>query len=197
MKLQQLSDDIGFRTGIKRAFQLFLAGSLLTNLLLAVALTLADRTHRETMVPPEIKKGFWVEDSKVSGDYLEQMGLFLVQLALNNTPVSAEYNARTLLKYVGPASYGEIEKLLLGNAKRLKEDNASTVFAPSQITASEKENAVAFSGVFSTYISDKRVSQVQKDLLVRFGYSGGKVYILEMRETDPKQPFKDQDKKAG
>jgi hypothetical protein len=32
---------------------------------------------------------------------------------------------------------------------------------------------------------------------VRFGYSAGKVYILEMRETDPKQPFKDQDKKAG
>ena len=29
MKLQQLSDDIGFRTGIKRAFQLFLAGSLI------------------------------------------------------------------------------------------------------------------------------------------------------------------------
>jgi conjugal transfer pilus assembly protein TraE len=197
MKLQQLSDDIAFRTGIKRAFQLFLAGSLLTNLLLAVALTMADRTHRETMVPPEIKKGFWVEDSKVSGDYLEQMGLFLVQLALNNTPISAEYNARTLLKYVGPASYGEIEKLLLGNAKRLKEDNASTVFAPSQVTASDKENAVAFSGVFSTYISDKRVSQVQKDLLVKFGYSGGKVYILELRETDPKQPFKDQDKKAG
>jgi conjugal transfer pilus assembly protein TraE len=149
------------------------------------------------MVPPEIKKGFWVEDSKVSGDYLEQMGLFLVQLAMNNTPISAEYNARTLLKYVGPASYGEMERLLLGNAKRLKEDNASTVFAPSLITASEKENAVAFSGVFSTYISDKRVSQVQKDLLVRFGYSAGKVYILEMRETDPKQPFKDQDKKAG
>ena len=197
MKLQQLSDDIAFRTGIKRAFQLFLAGSLLTNLLLAVALTMADRTHRETMVPPEIKKGFWVEDSKVSGDYLEQMGLFLVQLALNNTPISAEYNARTLLKYVGPASYGEIEKLLLGNAKRLKEDNASTVFAPSQVTASDKENAVAFSGVFSTYISDKRVSQVQKDLLVKFGYSSGKVYILELRETDPKQPFKDQDKKAG
>ena len=197
MKLQQLSDDIAFRTGIKRAFQLFLAGSLLTNLLLAVALTMADRTHRETMVPPEIKKGFWVEDSKVSGDYLEQMGLFLVQLALSNTPISAEYNARTLLKYVGPASYGEIEKLLLGNAKRLKEDNASTVFAPIQVTASEKDNAVAFSGVFSTYISDKRVSQVQKDLLVKFGYSGGKVYILELRETDPKQPFKDQDKKAG
>jgi conjugal transfer pilus assembly protein TraE len=197
MKLQQLSDDIAFRTGIKRAFQLFLAGSLLTNLLLAVALTMADRTHRETMVPPEIKKGFWVEDSKVSGDYLEQMGLFLVQLALNNTPISAEYNARTLLRYVGPASYGEIEKLLLGNAKRLKDDNASTVFAPSQVTASQNDNAVAFSGVFSTYISDKRVSQVQKDLLVKFGYSGGKVYILELRETDPKQPFKDQDKKAG
>ncbi len=193
MKLKQLSDDIAFRTGVKGIFQVLLIGSFTTNLLLAIALASADRTHRETMVPPDIKRTFWVEDSKVSAEYLEQMGNFIIQLALDNTPVNAEYNAKMLLKYAAPASYGELEKTLLINAKRLKDDNASTVFSPRAVTPNERENSIAFSGVLTTYIGDKRVSEVQKNYLVKLGYSSGRVYVLELRETDPKQPFKEPD----
>lgn len=193
MKLKQLSDDIAFRTGVKGIFQVLLIGSFATNLFLSIALASADRTHRETMVPPDIKRTFWVEDSKVSAEYLEQMGNFLMQLALDNTPISAEYNARMLLKYAAPASYGELERMLLVNAKRLKEDNASTVFSPRGVTPNEKENSIAFSGVLTTFIGDKRVSEVQKNYLVKLGYSAGRVYVLEMRETDAKQPFKEPD----
>lgn len=193
MKLKQLSDDIAFRTGVKGIFQVLLIGSFTTNLFLAIALASADRTHRETMVPPDIKRTFWVEDSKVSAEYLEQMGNFIIQLALDNTPVNAEYNAKMLLKYAAPASYGELEKTLLINAKRLKDDNASTVFSPRAVTPNERENSIAFSGVLTTYIGDKRVSEVQKNYLVKLGYSSGRVYVLELRETDPKQPFKEPD----
>lgn len=193
MKLKQLSDDIAFRTGVKGIFQVLLIGSFATNLFLAIALASADRTHRETMVPPEIKKSFWVEDSQVSNEYLEQMGTFLLQLALDNTPVNAEYNAKMLLKYAAPASYGDLEKALLINAKRLKEDNASTMFSPRAVTPNEKDNSIAFSGVLTTYIGEKRVSEVQKNYLVKLGYSAGRVYVLELRETDAKQPFKEPD----
>lgn len=179
------------RTGFKRIGQMLLVGSMATNLFLGIALATADRTHRETIVPPVIQKSFWIEDSKVSADYLEQMGLYLVQLALNNTPVNAEYQAKQLLKYAAPASYGELEKTLLVNAKRLKEDNASTMFSARAVTPDEHNNSVAFSGVLTTFIGDKRVSEVQKTYLIRFGYSAGRVYILEFRETDAKQPFKD------
>lgn len=193
MKLKQLSDDIAFRTGVKGILQVLLIGSFATNLFLSIALASADRTHRETMVPPDIKRTFWVEDSKVSSEYLEQMGTFLMQLALDNTPASAEYNARMLLKYAAPASYGELERVLLVNAKRLKEDNASTVFSPRAVTPNDKENSIAFSGVLTTFIGDKRVSELQKNYLVKLGYSAGRIYVLEMRETDAKQPFKEPD----
>jgi len=189
MKISQLSEDLAFRTGVKKIVQMLMVGSLLTNFLLATALVLADRTHRETLVPPDIKRSFWIEDSNVSADYLEQMATFLLQLALDNTPVSAEYNAKMLLKYVAPASYGELEKDLLINAKRLKDDNASTVFSPRTVIPNDKEKSIAYSGVLTTYIGEKRVSEVQKHYLVRFGYSYGHIYVLEMRETDPKQPF--------
>lgn len=193
MNIRQLSNDIAFRTGVKGIFQAMLVVSCATNLFLAIALASADRTHRETMVPPEIKKSFWVEDSKVSNEYLEQMGSFLLQLALDNTPVNVEYNAKMLLKYVAPASYGELEKALLINAKHLKDDNASTMFSPRAVTPNEKENSIAFSGVLTTFIGEKRVSEVQKNYLVKLGYSAGRIYVLELRETDAKQPFKDPD----
>jgi conjugal transfer pilus assembly protein TraE len=191
MKLPELSDAIAFRLGISKVVQLLLVGSFVLNIILAVTNVMADRTHRETMVPPEIHKTFWVEDQHVSPEYLEQMGTFLLELALNNSPASAEYNAKMLLKYAAPASYGELEKILLANAKRLKDDNASTVYSPRSISIGEKTNTVVFSGVLSTYIAEKRVSQTQLNYLIKLGYQTGRVYVIEMRETDSKQPFKD------
>jgi conjugal transfer pilus assembly protein TraE len=197
MKIKQLSDDIAFRTGVRAFFQLLLLASVATNLFLAIALAAADRTHRETMIPPDVRKSFWVEDSKVSADYLEQMGTFLLLLALDNTPVNAETNAKMLLKYAAPASYGELEKTLLGNAKRLRDDNASTMFSPRAVTPNERENSIAFSGVLTTFIGEKRVSEIQRNYLIRLSYSGGRVFVQEMRETDAKQPFKDVDPKQS
>ena len=192
MKLNQLSGDIAYKSGVSRLVQLLLAVSILSNLLLAVALAMADRTHRETMVPPTIHKTFWVEDSKVSPEYLEEMGFFLLQLSLNNSPVSAENNAKMLLKYVAPQSYGDMERTLLSNAKRLRENNASTMFSARSVTPNPNDNSIVFSGVMTTFIADKRVAEVSQTYIVRLAYSGGRVFVVEMRETDPKEPFKEQ-----
>jgi len=192
MRLNNLSADVAFRTGVRTFVQMMLLASLATNLLLAFAVATADRTHRETLIPPAINKSFWVDDRGASGEYIEQMGLFLLQLSLNNTPVSAEYNARLLLKYASPSSYGELERAMLTLAKQLKDSNASTVFSVRNVTVSEKTQAVAFGGVLTTYIADKRVSEISKTYLVRFANSAGRAFVSELRETDPKQPFSEQ-----
>jgi conjugal transfer pilus assembly protein TraE len=191
MKIKQLAEDFAFRTGVKSVFQGLLIFSIVSNLCLAVALAAADRTHRETLVPPNINKTFWVDDSKVSAEYLEQMGHFVIQLALDNTPANVDYNAKMLLKYAAPASYGELEKVLLMNAKRLKDEGASTMFSARAMTPNDADNSVAFNGILTTWIGDKRVSQLSKNYLLKFGYSAGRVYVLELRETDERHPFKE------
>jgi conjugal transfer pilus assembly protein TraE len=187
----KLTSDIEARLGIKKVILLALAASLATNVLTAMALATKSDTHRQTIVPPEISKTFWVEDRNVSAEYLEQMGVFALQLALNNTPSSAEFNARQLLKYVAPASYGEIEKTLMANARELKDHSSSTVFAAMQTSVLPERNAISISGVYTTWIGDKRTSQVSKTYLLRFAYSGGRIYIRDMKEVDQKQPFKE------
>ncbi len=186
--------DVEARLGLRRFFVLGLALSMLTNVLLAMSLVAKDRNLRTVFVPPVITQSFWIDDNAVSAEYLEQMGYFALQLALNNTPANAEYNVRQLLTLVAPGSYGEIEKSLLANVSRLKENNASTVFAvTSSPIANQATRAVVFQGLLSTWIGDKRTSQTAKTFVVRFGYSGGKTYIRELKETTPKDAFKEED----
>lgn len=191
MKITKLSEEIEFRSGFKMVFQAILALSLMMNLLLAIGLAKADRTHRETMVPPVIHKTFWVEDDKVSPEYLEEMGLFITQLALNNSPMSIDYNIEKLLKYAAPQSYGELEKTLKVTAVNMKRDASSTVFSVRGVTPNDKDNSVAFSGMLATYIAEKKTSEVPKAYIIKFGYSAGRVYVIEFRETDVKHPYKE------
>jgi conjugal transfer pilus assembly protein TraE len=192
MHIGQLATEIAYRTGITRAAQAAIGFLLLANVCLAFALASADRTHRETMIPPDIHKTFWVEDETVAPEYLEQMGLFLIKLALDNTPSNVDYNAKTLLKYAAPASFGELQKTLLANGRRLAADNASTMFSVRSVTPNAPEKSVAFAGVLTTYIGDKRVSEAPKTYLVRLGYAEGRCYILELRETSARTPFQDE-----
>jgi conjugal transfer pilus assembly protein TraE len=189
MKASDLGKEIAARTGIKVAFQLMLLGSVVTNLLLAVGVLTADRTHRETLVPPMIHQTFWVENDRVSGTYLEEMGLFILTNALDVTPASAEFQARQILKYADPKSYGVLEKDLLANAVRMKEGNVSTFFAVNSRTLDEPNQTIAFTGTLSTILGDKTVSSEPKAYSIKFGMKSAKVVLLELRETSVTAPL--------
>ncbi len=181
-----IAQEFEARTGIKVGVQTLLVGSILTNCLLAAGFFTIDRTHRETLVPPTITKTFWVEDDQVSDSYMEQMGLFILRNALDVTPVSAEYQARMILKYAAPASYGELERDLITNAKRQQKDGVSTFYSVISVTPDGKNRQVVFNGVLRTMLGDKVVSDVQKQYAIKFGQSNGRVFVKELREINEK-----------
>ena len=164
-------------------------GSLLVNLILAaLAVHLAGR-ERLVMVPPTIHKTFWVESDRVSSEYLEQMGYFLMQLTLNVTPQNIDHQSTLLLQYAAPSAYGELRTALLNAAERLKRDGAATVFSAQDLTVDERSLRVGVRGQLTTFISDRRVSQVAKGYAIEFQYSGGRIFLKAFRETNPNDPL--------
>ena len=139
--------------------------------------------ERVIVVPPAVHKSFWVEHDRVSAEYLEQMGYFLIQLALNVTPQSVDYQSRLLLQYVAPASYGEIKTAMTVVAERLKRDGASTVFSARNVTTDERALKVSIQGSLTTFIGDRRVSDVTKSYLVELQYALGKLTIKSFKEA--------------
>ena len=190
MLLKNLVKDIEVRTGLGKAMQAILAIALLTNVLLAAVILTMDRTVRTIFVPPEITKSFWVDGRKLSAEYLEQMGDWVLYQFATVTPSSVEYKSEQILKYVHPSVYGELAIRFKAGAMRLKQENISRFFFPKEVRISEQSQAVAFIGPQESWIADKRLpGGDMKAYLVVFDWDGSHTTIKELRETDPKHTF--------
>jgi len=189
MKLAWMREDIAAARRATTFLVVLLVGSMLVNLVLAAFAVRLAGHERIVVVPPSIHKTFWVDADRVSSEYLEQMGYFLMQLTLNVTPQSVDHQAKVLLQYAAPASFGELRAALLATAERLKRDGASTVFSPQDLTVDERALRVGVRGQLTTFISDRRVSEVSKGYAIELQYSGGRVFLKAFRETNPNDPL--------
>ena len=189
MKLEWLRGDLA-RT---RRASLLLAGLLVSSMLstLVLALLLASLAGRErvVVVPPTVQKTFWVEAERASPEYLEQMAYFLAQLVLNVTPQSAEAQSRILLNYAAPSAYGELRTAMAANAERVKRDGSSTVFSPQDLIVDEARQRVGLRGLLTTFISDRRVSEVAKGYVIELQFAAGRIVLKTFRESSPNDPL--------
>ena len=117
------------------------------------------------------------------------MGYFLMQLTLNVSPLSIDHQAKVLLQYAAPAAYGELRTALSSAAERLKRDGAATVFSPRDLIVDERSLKVGIRGQLTTFISDRRVSEVAKGYAVEFQYTAGQIFLKSFRETNPNDPL--------
>lgn len=184
MNINQAAKELEFRTGISRTLWFLLTASLATNMLLAIMAMSNKNTHRETLVPPSINKTFWVDGDKVSPEYLEQMGKFVLDLALNNTPLNCDTNRVALLKYVGSGSYGPINAQLSANCTLIMQNRLSNFFSVSNVIVKESERAVIYTGSMTRWLNDRRLPQRSGAYRLKFGYSGGRVYVQDLLEVD-------------
>ena len=189
MNLDWLRADIASARRASALLVLLLACSMVANVMLAgFAMHMAKR-ERVVMVPPSINKTFWVESDRVSAEYLEQMAYFLLQLTLNVTPQSIDHQSRLLLQYAAPAAYGELRSVLAAAAERVKRDGASTVFSAQDLAVDERAQRVGVRGLLTTFISDRRVSEVSKGYAIELQYVGGRIFLKAFRETTPNDPL--------
>jgi conjugal transfer pilus assembly protein TraE len=192
MKLEWLRADIASARRATGLLAVLLTGSLLVNAVLAVLALRSSGRERIVLVPPAIHKTFWVESDRVSAEYLQQMAYFLMQLTLNVTPHGVDHQADVLMQYAAPSSYGELRSTMAATAARLKRDGASTLFSPRDLVVDEATQRVGVRGQLTTYVSDRRVSDVSKGYAIELQYAGGRIYLKAFRETHPHDPLETQ-----
>jgi conjugal transfer pilus assembly protein TraE len=190
MLLKNLSGDMRAKYGVRMIFMITLLCSMGLNLILSiVAIRKIDNIKVEVKLPGEVTKGFWVDKEKVSAEYLEQMGMFVLDLGINRTPIDVDYKTQKLLQYIGPGNYSEVEAGLMAAAQQIKETQASTVFSTRAVTTNPRDNSVAFTGTLQTYIGNKLVSQNLTAFLIKFKYANGRINLVDLKETNAKDPL--------
>ena len=146
---------------------------------------------RHILTPPVLEKSFWVEGNNLSQEYLEQMGLYVLQLNLNVSPNSVRYFGRKMLEITDPRAHPVITKRIDVTAARLERDAVSTVFSPQDVFVDVKQhpNKIAFSGKLVTLLSDKRIAEFVKTYVIEFGWVGNKTVVVDFRETNDRDPL--------
>ena len=192
MRLAWMRQDLGSARRATTFLLVLLVGSTLVNLILATFAVRVSGRERIVVVPPSVHKTFWVEADRVSPEYLEEMGYFLMQLILNVTPQSVDHQAKVLLQYAAPAAFGELRTALLAAAERLKRDGAATVFSAQDVIVDERALRVGIRGQLTTFVSDRRVSDLAKGYAIEFQYSAGRLFLKAFRETSPNDPLETQ-----
>ena len=81
---------------------------------------------------------------------------------------------------------------MTATADRLKRDSASTIFSARDLVVDEATQRVGVRGQLTTYISDRRVSEVSKAYAIELRYTGGRVFLKAFRETHPNDPLETQ-----
>ena len=178
-------DDVRYISGL---FFVLLLLSIATNIgLIALSFSAVGR-ERTIIIPPEVQKSFWVDNSRVSKDYLEQMGGWILQLETSVTPQNVKWNHEILLKYALPGSYVKLRSQMDGAALAIARDNIATVFSPQNISVEPDRLRVTFGGILATYMGDRKIADNNKTYIIEFFYTGTKLYLKTFEEATPDNP---------
>lgn len=175
MKIQLLNNRLSDLRQKRNAYLLFASLLLLSNLLLAVLAFFRD--ERVVIAPPQVSQTYWVESSRVSASYLEEMGLFYGFLLLDTSPANASYKRDMILKETVPHAYGALKAKLVEEENRIKKENVSTSFQANEVKVNPNTLSVELTGDLVSYVGDKRVSQSRDTYEFKFLYQYGSLLI--------------------
>lgn len=169
-------------TADKRAWQKIGILSTITACILAVMLVVVGKGSEKTIiVPPVVSKTFWVDGDKVAPEYIEQMALYFAQLALNANPANVDYQYNLLLQHVTPRAHGALKAELSVSAERIKRDNASQAFYPSEVTV--LRNTARLKGRMVKMVGKQITSSDFATYEITFNYEGGRLYVASFKSV--------------
>ena len=87
----------------QRNLLLGLNGVLLI-LLLIMSLCLFFKRERIVVLPPEVRREFWIEGNRFSPGYLEEMAAYFLHLSLDVNQSTLIYNTGILMRYADSTS---------------------------------------------------------------------------------------------
>jgi conjugal transfer pilus assembly protein TraE len=168
----------------------------LTNLGLVVAVVLLSfclLTKRTTTMlePPSRSQAIGMTGDRMDGAYLIEMGTYIAHLMLDATPTSIKWQQDLVLKWVHPASYGDLQERMAVAARRLSEANATTVFWPQQVAPDPDRQRVLLLGHVDTYVNGVKVDGSGRTVAYQasFESKGGRALLKDWLEAPTDDPW--------
>ena len=169
----------------QRNMLLYLSGALLA-LLLIMSLCLLCRSERVIVLPPEVRQEFWVEGNRFSPEYLEEMAVYFLHLALDVNQATLPYNTEILSRYCDVETGNELRNKYEKDIKKLKQNDASTTFEAREVKVYPNRSIVHVTGTLNSYVGSKRIGDSQDVYEVSFKTYRGRLLLKEIKKLEEK-----------
>jgi len=126
------------------------------------------------VLPPKVRKAFYLTGSKFSKGYMVNMGDYLSQKLLDLTPANYKYQLNTFLQFANPPDYNNLKMELLGQMKALAVLSVSQAFFPKTVLV--KGHTIYVGGILLRIIGNKSKSY-QKTLKIGYLIKNGELYV--------------------
>lgn len=168
----------------RNAFLTLAFGMAVANILLCMTVLFSN--ERVVVVPPDIKRSFWTETSRVSKEYLEEMSVFFAGQILDVSPSSAAFQRDVVLRYVSPEFHNELKKRLIDEEQTYRKQQISTSFKPIKIEADAELLQIKLTGDLLSFVGKARVKQSRETYLLKFSYRSGRLLLENFKLLEVK-----------
>lgn len=136
------------------------------------------RTH---ILPPVIQHEYWIGGSDANPAYLEDMSDYVLTRLLTVNPTNVDRNSQIILNMADPSGYPKLKTFLDASSARLKQEQISSIWSSRDYKVTNTNTVVA-TGVLTTYLADKKVSDTPKSYQINFMIISGKLYVQKVAE---------------
>lgn len=161
---------------------IFLAISLVSNLILAVILVAKD--ERVIIVPTHLKEPFWVGTYSVSNKYLEERAALIIDRMLNVHSSNFQGNMEFVMRFVTPNSeaHQELYEQMLSRHENIKKLGLSSSFYLSEIKTNGEKFEATVEGKLIQYLSGEKSLEAKKKYWLQFDYKYGDLTLKQFKE---------------
>lgn len=160
--------------------------SILLILLMILSLSLVFKRERVIILPPELKREFWVEGNRFSSEYLEEMAAYFLHLSLDLSFETLPFNTDILLRYADSETGSYIKEKYEKDLQKLKKSGARTSFEVKELHVYPNKNIVRATGVLYKYVGTKRIGESKEAYEVKFRTYRGRLFFKSINKVEEK-----------
>lgn len=161
--------------------------SMVLNIGLLVLIAVIVIRERTIITPPVVTGKYIVSGAVGNEQYIVDMAEYVITTLRTINKDNVDNNNLIILRMTRPESVPKLRSVLDAQAKRIKEEDITTVWSGSTMPPKVivDQSTVYLTGILKTYFSNKLVSEQPKKYKISFKMSGiGKIYVKSVEEID-------------
>ena len=145
-------------------------------------------SHKDRIITtPNMHGTYNVSSDKPGQRYLSEASEYLLSQSFNITPKNVDRNFNNLLGYVSADTYADFATLLRERAKKIKADDISSVFYPSDWQVDVDQLKVIVVGTLKKSVGRRKLDDVQAAYEIQFSYPAGQLNLQTIKRVEIKK----------